>query len=86
MVCRTARKFMSENDKYLKAFPLKLKPLEGNQEIENVKDVAASLDKHESICEIRHRTINARLRRIEFVLMATAAMLITILLQRVGVL
>ena len=42
MVCRTARKFMSENDTYLEAFPLKLKPLEGNQENENVKELAAS--------------------------------------------
>ena len=86
MTCRVARKPMSENDKYLEAFPLKLEHLEGNQETENAKDVAASLDKHEAICTLRHTAINARLRRIEFVLISTAAMLITILLQRVGVL
>ena len=43
----------------------------------------ARIDKHEAICEIRYDQINARLKRIEQILMGSVAFLVTILLTLV---
>lgn len=43
----------------------------------------ARIDKHEAICEIRYEAINARLKRIEHILMGSVAFLVTILLTLV---
>lgn len=83
MTCRVARKPMSENDKYLEAFPLKLETQDSNMNENDLILLGAKLDKHEGICEERYKSINGRLKRIEAILMGTAAMIITML---VGVL
>jgi len=79
---------MSENDKYLEAFPLKLETETSNMN-ENVSDLillGAKLDKHESVCEERYtrvrnefQAINARLKRIETVMITTAGATIILL-------
>ena len=48
-----------------------------------VEESMARIDKHEAICEIRYEAINARLKRIEHILMGSVAFLVTILLTLV---
>lgn len=48
-----------------------------------VEESMARIDKHEAICEIRYEAINARLKRIEQILMGSVAFLVTILLTLV---
>ena len=48
-----------------------------------VEESMARIDKHEAICEIRYEQINARLKRIEQILMGSVAFLVTILLTLV---
>lgn len=48
-----------------------------------VEESMARIDKHEAICEIRYEQINARLKRIEHILMGSVAFLVTILLTLV---
>lgn len=45
-----------------------------------IEESMARIDKHEAICEIRYEQINARLKRIEHILMGSVAFLVTILL------
>jgi len=40
----------------------------------------ARIDKHEAMCEIRYDAINARLKRIEIILMVSVGFIITTLL------
>ena len=46
-----------------------------------IDETRASLEKHEAVCELRYEQINARLKRIETVLMGTAGFIITLLLS-----
>ena len=48
-----------------------------------IEESMARIDKHEAICEIRYDQINARLKRIEQILMGSVAFLVTILLTLV---
>lgn len=48
-----------------------------------IEESMARIDKHEAICEIRYEQINARLKRIEHILMGSVAFLVTILLTLV---
>ena len=48
-----------------------------------IEESMARIDKHEAICEIRYGQIDARLKRIEQILMGSVAFLITILLTLV---
>lgn len=45
-----------------------------------IEESMARIDKHEAICEIRYSSIEARLKRIEQILMGSVAFIITILL------
>jgi hypothetical protein len=44
-----------------------------------IEESMARIDKHEAICELRYDAINARLKRIEQILMGSVAFIITML-------
>lgn len=46
----------------------------------DASDAMARIDKHEAMCEIRYDAINARLKRIEIILMISVGFIITTLL------
>jgi hypothetical protein len=45
----------------------------------NISETEARLNSHEEVCKIRYEAINARLKRIEQILMASAAFIIATL-------
>lgn len=45
-----------------------------------IDETRAKLEKHEAICELRYDSINARLKRIETILIGTAGFIIAALL------
>lgn len=45
-----------------------------------IDETRAKLEKHEAICELRYESINARLKRIETILIASAGFIIAALL------
>lgn len=45
-----------------------------------IDETRANLEKHEAICELRYDSINARLKRIETILIGTAGFIIAALL------
>ncbi len=45
-----------------------------------VAAIVARQEKHEAVCELRYETINARLKRIEKILIGTAGFIIAVLL------
>jgi hypothetical protein len=45
-----------------------------------IDETRARLEKHEAVCELRYETINARLKRIEKILIGTAGFIIAVLL------
>jgi hypothetical protein len=45
-----------------------------------IDETRAKLEKHEAICELRYESINARLKRIETILIGTAGFIIASLL------
>ena len=45
-----------------------------------IDETRAKLEKHEAICELRYESINARLKRIETILIGTAGFIIAVLL------
>jgi hypothetical protein len=46
----------------------------------NITETDARLNSHEAVCAIRYEAINARLKRLEHILMGTAAFIIASLL------
>jgi hypothetical protein len=46
----------------------------------NINETDARLNSHEAVCAIRYEAINARLKRLEQILMGTAAFIIASLL------
>jgi hypothetical protein len=45
----------------------------------NISETEARLNSHEAVCMIRYEAINARLKRIEHILMASCAFIIATL-------
>jgi hypothetical protein len=45
----------------------------------NINETEARLNSHEAVCQLRYEAINARLKRIEQILMASAAFIIATL-------
>jgi hypothetical protein len=46
----------------------------------NINETEARLNSHEEVCKIRYESINARLKRIEHILMGSAAFIIMTLM------
>jgi len=46
----------------------------------NINETEARLNSHEAVCQLRYESINARLKRIEQILMGTAGFIIITLL------
>jgi len=49
----------------------------GGYQMPQMDKTEARLDTHEEVCKIRYEAINARLKRIEVILMTTAGAIIT---------
>jgi len=83
VVCRTARK-TKMNEDYLSEFPVKLKSQDKKMKTqkkdnEGLLALTAQLDKHEAVCKERYEQINARLKRLERIVMGTAGATILLL-------
>lgn len=48
-----------------------------------IPDVEARLNTHEEVCAFRYETINARLKRLEQILLGTAGFVIVFLLSQI---
>lgn len=50
----------------------------------SIDETAARLNSHEEVCAFRYETINARLKRLEQILIGTAGFLIVFLLTQMS--